>query len=113
MFQLTPEQLENRNKRRQRNRECAQRLRDRRNNLIYELQTKIKKLEAENEDLREKMKKKNNKLENVHINELTTKIKELEAKNHYLEVEKKMANTFHKIQWRIFSARMYGLKWSG
>ena len=113
MFQLTPEQLEYRNKRRQRNRECAQRLRDRRNNLTYELQTKIKRLEAENQDLRQKMKNKNNELENFHINELTTRIQELEAKNHYLEVERKMANTFHKIKLSTISTKMYGLKWSG
>jgi len=44
---LTPAQLESRNKRRQRNRECAQRARVRKHNQLNELETKVKSLEGE------------------------------------------------------------------
>ena len=44
---MTPKQLESRNKRRQRNRECAQRARDRKVNHVNELESKVKNLEGE------------------------------------------------------------------
>ena len=44
---MTPKQLESRNKRRQRNRECAQRARVRKNNHVNELETKVKVLDGE------------------------------------------------------------------
>ena len=44
---MTPKQLESRNRRRQRNRECAQRARVRKNNHVNELETKVKDLEGE------------------------------------------------------------------
>lgn len=44
---MTPKQLESRNKRRQRNRECAQRARLRKNNHVNELETKVKVLDGE------------------------------------------------------------------
>ena len=115
---MTPEQLEIRNKRRQRNRECAQRSRERKNHQIYELQTKIKELEAEIKVFRANTiecvcVQRSRKSENVHLNELKTKIQELETKNQDLEDKMKMTNTFHKIQMSVISARMYGLKWLG
>ena len=44
---MTPKELESRNRRRQRNRECAQRARIRKNNQVNELETKVKDLEGE------------------------------------------------------------------